>query len=68
MGATESRNFYFAVTDLNNKKFSFNTADIKFELGVFYHVVGTYDGVSMKLYIDGVEVFSSDENVGDIFY
>ncbi len=36
------------------------------ELGRWHHVVGTYDGARMRLYLDGLQVAESDEQSGPI--
>lgn len=38
------------------------------DLSVWYHVVGTYDGKEMKIYVDGKLENSTDAQSGDINY
>ena len=40
----------------------------QYRLGSWYHVVGTYDGVEQRLYIDGKLQAASKEQSGDIDY
>ena len=67
LGYRQSR-FCFAVASESKKRLTYMTADEDFSLGSWYHVVGTYDGERMKLYIDGRLVKSSQEQSGDILY
>ncbi len=44
------------------------TSRTAFEKGKWYHVVGTYDGKTMKLYVNGVEEASGNSANGEIAY
>lgn len=39
-----------------------------YEVGKYYHVVGTYDGARMRLYVNGKLDGESDEQSGPIYY
>jgi hypothetical protein len=39
----------------------------EYELGKYYHVVATYDGARMKLYVNGQQDAVSDEQSGEIY-
>ena len=66
------------VLGYNNDKFNFVlstggdltylNASLPYELGKWYHVVGTYDGSRMRIYINGTERGSSANRSGAIDY
>ncbi len=49
-------------------KLTYLTAKEPFETGQWYHVVSTYDGTNMRLFIDGKPVAESTAQSGDIAY
>jgi outer membrane protein assembly factor BamB len=59
-------NFVFSVSTASK----LNTISSKtvFEKGKWYHVIGTYDGKSMKLYVNGLEETVGNAANGDIAY
>jgi predicted phosphodiesterase len=46
-------NFTFALASQNTKQLTYLSGKTKFEIGKIYHVVGTYDGEIMNLYVNG---------------
>ena len=60
--------FCFAISSVNKKRLTYLTATDDFVPGAWYHVVGTYDGATMRLFVDGELVASSTEQSGDILY
>ena len=66
------------VLGYNNDKFNFAlstsgdltylNASVPYETGRWYHVVGTFDGSRMRLYVNGVERGSSSQRRGTIDY
>lgn len=66
------------VLGYNNDKFNFAlstsgdltylNATVPYETGRWYHVVGTYDGSRMRIYINGTERGSSSNRRGSIDY
>lgn len=61
-------NFCFALASADKKRLTYLTAKDDFVLGAWYYVVGTYDGTTMRLYVDGELAASSSEQSGDILY
>ncbi len=57
----------FAVATQKTGRLTYLTAPNDFTLGRWHHVVGTYDGESMRLYVDGQVVATSTEPQGDIW-
>lgn len=66
------RSFYLGVSsvgaDDGNGKLGFAEGRTQIVEGRLYHVVGTYDGATMKLYVNGVLEGESKEQSGDILY
>jgi len=60
--------FCFAVASENKKRLTYLTATSRFEPEYWYHVVGTYDGRTMRLYVDGEIQAESKEQSGKIAY
>jgi len=58
--------FCFAVS--THRKLTYLTAPRPATPGRWYHVTGTYDGQTMRLYLNGREVATSQEQSGDIDY
>ena len=49
-------------------RLTYLNADADFTLGNWHHVVGTYDGATMRLYVDGKLSAESEEQRGEINY
>ena len=66
------KSFMFGLSskgsDDGNGKITYLDSDIKYKIGKWYHVVGTYDSQKMSLYINGKKVSSSNNQSGDILY
>jgi len=60
--------FCFALASANKKRLTYLTAKDDFVMGAWYHVVGTYDGTPMRLFVDGSLVATSTEQSSDILY
>ena len=60
--------FFFAVSTRKTSRLTYLTNHNPYELGHWYHVLGTYDGQVQKLYVDGKLVAQSTTQQGDIFY
>lgn len=65
LGYDESH-FRFAVSATG--RLTYLTAASTFQKGLWYHVVGTYDGHAMKLYVNGRLEGTSTDQRGDIAY
>jgi len=64
----ENQQFFFAVAAKNRKNLTYLKTRTIFQLGSWYHVLGTYDGSEQRLYVDGALEMSSQEQSGDIDY
>ena len=68
----ENDHFTFALSsdgvDDPDGRLTYLTGGPAIELSRWHHVCGTYDGRSMRLFVDGAEVASSDEQSGPIRY
>ena len=61
-------NFCFGISSDGKKKLTYLTNSQSFEFGFWYHVVGTYNGVTMSLYVDGKSKAISNDQRGNIAY
>ncbi|MDA1053050.1 MAG: PQQ-binding-like beta-propeller repeat protein [Planctomycetota bacterium] len=60
--------FCLAIASAGKQHLTYLTAEEDFVRGLWYFVVGTYDGSTMRLFVDGELVASSAEQSGDILY
>ncbi len=60
--------FSFAIATNDKQKLTYLTAYSDYALGKWYHVVGTYDGKSHQLYVNGRLVASDETRSGKLFY
>lgn len=64
--------FYFALAsqgaDDGDGKMTYLKGKTQYEDGRLYHVVATYDGAEMRLYVNGKLDASSQEQSGDVLY
>lgn len=67
LGFRKSR-FSFAVASTETKRITYLTDENSFESGHWYHVVGTYDGVYQRLFVDGTLVATSTQQKGGVLY
>jgi len=67
-----AKNFQFALATKGSSntsgKLTYLKGTTEFELGRFYHVIGTYDGKAMRLYVNGKLESTSTDQSGDILY
>lgn len=67
LGTTEDEKFYFALAGGGNG-ITYLYSPESYQTDEWYHLAATYDGSIMKLLLDGVEVASSTEQTGAIYY
>ncbi len=60
--------FCFGIASVGKKRLTYLTSRRMFEPGYWYHLVGTYDGQVMRLYVDGRLAAESREQSGAIDY
>ena len=60
--------FFFAVSSKERHKLTYLKAQAPFQIGFWYHVVGTYDGGELRIYVDGKLQGASKEQKGEIDY
>ena len=53
---------------LSSGRLTYLSGDTEFQSGTWYHVAGTYDGETLRLYVNGRLDASSSEQSGDIEY
>ncbi len=63
-----NRKFCFAISSQKKRRLTYLTGDSQFVLGRFYHVIGTYDGNKLRLYVDGKLTAETKDQQGPIFY
>ncbi len=61
-------NFCFALCAGESAKLTYMNADVAFQPGSWHHVVATFDGSEMRLYVDGRLAAHSKDQTGDIRY
>ncbi len=64
----ENNQFFFAVSAKAKNRLTYLKARDQFLIGAWYHVVGTYDGKTLCMYVDGELQATSTEQSGDIEY
>lgn len=60
--------FSIALASEGRSRLTYLQAQTGFEPGAWHHVVGTYDGKALRLFVDGVLEAESAEQSGDILY
>jgi outer membrane protein assembly factor BamB len=60
--------FFFALAGQKPGKLTYLAASRAYQTGVWYHVVGVYDGKEQRIYVDGRLDRKSAEQSGDIAY
>ena len=58
--------FFFSLASSENQKLTYLMAPTALKKGEPTHLVGTYDGRTMRLYVNGVEVAQSSEQQGSL--
>lgn len=61
-------NFCFALKSTGHNRLTYLADDRLYEPGNWYHVVGTYDGSTQRLYVDGQLRATSTEQSGPVDY
>ncbi len=64
----QKNRFCFAIATTDKQRLTYLTADSEFTLGKWCHVVGTYDGKSHRLYVNGKLAASDDSRSDELFY
>lgn len=60
--------FFFGLSSQKNKRLTYLTDPGGYETGQWYHLVGTWDGTTLSLYVDGKLAATSKEQSGAIAY
>jgi len=60
--------FCFALNTEGSSKLTYLTSPMSFELGRWYHLAGTYDGTTQRLFVDGQQVAQATEQSGVVVY
>ena len=63
-----NRQFFFALASRTSKRLTYLMARRSFQTGFWYHVVGTYDGNELRIYVDGRLRAKSTSQRGPIEY
>ena len=65
----QDQRFSFAVASRDGSgRLTYLAADHEFTVGQWHHVVGSYDGKTMQLFVDGRRAGSSTAEAGDLDY
>ncbi|MCH8046486.1 MAG: PQQ-binding-like beta-propeller repeat protein [Planctomycetes bacterium] len=68
LGYVNARFSFGISSKQGNGKLTYLQAPADFDSGRWYHVAGSYDGQTMRLYVDGKEVATSGDQQGEINY
>lgn len=60
--------FCLAIASQKSQRLTYLSSETGFVPGAWYHVCGTYDGETMRLFVDGELAASSTAQTGDIVY
>ena len=60
--------FCFALNTEGSKRLTYLTSPTEFETGRWYHLAGTYDGTTQRLFVDGQQVAQATEQSGAVAY
>jgi len=60
--------FYFALASDSKQKLTYLKTTLPYSPGYWYHLAGTYDGTSQRVYVDGKLAVESKVQSGPIFY
>ena len=60
--------FFFGLVSEKNKRITYLTSPVPFEIGHWYHVAGTWNGTQQSLYVDGELVAASRSQAGNVVY
>ncbi len=66
LGINDNR-FFFSLASSQTKKLTYLKSPFPIKQGELAHLVGTYDGNVMRLYVDGQEVAKSDQQKGGLY-
>jgi predicted phosphodiesterase len=64
----DDQRYFFALASENTKRMTYLSSSENNEAGKWYHVVGTYDGASLKLYLNGKLINQTADQSGPILY
>ncbi|MEA2012932.1 MAG: PQQ-binding-like beta-propeller repeat protein [Verrucomicrobiota bacterium] len=64
----QGKRFMFGLRGAHSKKLTYLKANIDFKLNAWYHLLATYDGSEMVIYMNGKKVASSQAQKGEICY
>lgn len=67
LGTRNSNRFSFAISTANSTALTYLEANEDFNLNQWYYVAATYNGTTVRLYVDGVQKASTTKG-GDIVY
>ena len=67
-GLMKDKRFFFGIAGKTNSRTNYLYSTKYGNLNQWAHLVASYDGSKMKLYLDGVETNSSSAVSGDIKY
>jgi hypothetical protein len=62
---TGTPQFAFVVGAGSSRRYVYDNSGVAEQPGLWYHVVGSFDGTDLHLYVNGVEVTSAQLNDGD---